>query len=245
MPSLPHFFSPFKWSTVEGSSHSSHFSLCKTAKLAKDGDDLKILSESDLKGKEWEEKEWKGILTKCHEMTDHIKECKDVRVITTVDERLAGQDANLTLVELVPADESFEYIHVPKMDIESFLLIMGGILSTGFGFSLYTWRGCRWNRHKKDGKCCFFGFRTEKEDKETKRVTQLEKARQDDRALIVQMRNELERRNAELYDQALIRFVGTLDPIRTEIKNLRAELDEKVDRHNVDEIVRRSSRRRY
>ena len=213
--------------------------------LIKDGDDLKILSESDLKDKEWEEKEWKGIVAKCHEMTDHIKECRDVRVITTVDERLAGQDANLTVVELVAADESFEYFHVPKMDIENFLLALGAILSTGFGFSLYTWRGCRWNRSKKDGKCCFFGFRTKTEDKETRRVTQLEDGRQADQLLITQLREDFARQNAELYDQALIRFVGVIDPIRTEMKNLRTELNEKVDRHNVDEIVRRSCRRRY
>ena len=129
--------------------------------LINNGDDRKILSKSDLEGP-FEKKEWKGIETKCHEMTDHIKECTDVRVVTTVDERIAGQDTNITLVEMVPANASFQYIHGPKMDIESFLIMIGTILSTAAGFSFYTWRGCRWKRHKKDGRCCYFGFKSEK-----------------------------------------------------------------------------------
>ena len=162
------------------------------------GDDLKILSKSNL-NETWEKKEWKRISTKCHEMTDHIKECNDVRVVTTVDERLAGQDSNLTLVELVPSNESFQYIHEPKMDIESFLLTMGAILSTGFGFSLYTWRGCRWKRHKKDGKCCFFGFKSDIEDSEARRVTQIENGRRADRKLIGRLTENNAKLNVDVH----------------------------------------------
>ena len=85
-----------------------------------DGDDHKILSVSDFHD-DWDMKAWKEIVNECHEVTDHIKECDDVRVVTTVDERLAGQGNNITLVELVPANASFEYIHGPIMDIETFL----------------------------------------------------------------------------------------------------------------------------
>ena len=186
--------------------------------LIHDGDNLKILSVSDINDK-WEMKAWKKIVDKCHEMTDHIQECKDVRVVTTVDERLAGQDTTITLVELVPANESFEYINEPDMDIESFLLLIGAILSTGFGFSLYTWRGCRWKRYKKDGKCCFFGFKSKIEDPETKRVTRLEDGRQTDRALIDQAAKNVAILSVEVrkINQTLLQVIGAVGPIRTDI----------------------------
>ena len=220
--------------------------------LILDGDDRKILSKSDLDG-QFEKKEWKQIVTKCHDMTDNIKECKDVRVVTTVDERISGQDTNLTLVELVPANASFQYIHGPKMDIESFLIMIGAILSTAFGFSFYTWRGCRWKRHKKDGKCCYFGFKSEKEDPEAKRVTRVVSEQQTDRELIVQLMEDNAKLNTEVrkINQALLQVIGTVGPIRTEIKALGTDVDKlkkktkkTVSRHDFDEIVKQLSQRR-
>ena len=209
------------------------------------GDNRKILSESDFND-EWEEKAWKRIETKCHEMTNHIKACNDVRVVTTVDERLSGQGTNLTLVELVPADQSFEYIHTPKMDIESFLQLIGAILSTGFGFSLFTWRGCRWKRYKKHGRCWYFGFRTDNEDPEARRVTQLEDGGQADKALIKQMRKTIEKLEADQKktNHILKHFAGNFDPIRTEMKKLETGFDKlkkknkkKVNRQDMDGIL--------
>ena len=224
--------------------------------LIKDVDDRKILSKSDLEGP-FEKKEWKRIETKCHEMTDHIKECTDVRVVTTVDERIAGQDTNITLVEMVPANASFQYIHGPKMDIESILIMIGTILSTAFGFSFYTWRGCRWKRHKKDGRCCYFGFKSEKEDPEARRVTRVVDEQQTDRELIYQMRKEMAeltaKLNVELHknNQTLLLLVDTVNPIRTEMKKLGTDVDKlkkktkkTVNRHDFDEIIKQLSQRR-
>ena len=183
-------------------------------------------------------------------MTDHIKECKDVRVVTTVDERLAGQDTNLTIVELVPAEESFEYIHEPKMDIESFLLLIGAILSTGFGFSLYTWRGCRWNRFKKHGRCWYFGFKSKVEDPEAERVTQVVDEQKTDRELIVQLMENNAILNVEVrkINQTLLQVI----PLRTEINALQTGLDKlkkktkkTVNRHDFDEIIKQLSQRRH
>ena len=218
-----------------------------------DGDDHKILSVSDFHD-DWEMKAWKNILNKCHEATDHIKECDDVRVVTTVDERLAGQGNNITLVELVPANLSFEYIHDPKMDIETFLLLIGAILSTGFGFSLYTWRGCRWNRFKKDGKCCYFGFKSQIEDPEAERVTRVVDDQKTDRELIVQMWDDISKQNTELrkINQTLLQVIGAVDPIRTGMKKLETDVDKlkkktkkTVNRHDFDEIIKQLSQRRH
>ena len=216
--------------------------------LIKKGDNLTILSDSVFHD-DWEKKEWKNIVNKCHEMTDHIKECKDVRVVTTVDERLAGQGTNLTIVELVPAAESFEYIHEPKMDIQSFLLLIGAILSTGFGFSLYTWRGCRWNRFKKHGRCWYFGFKSKIEDPEAKRVTQVVDEQKTDRELIVQLMENNAILNVEVrkINQTLLQVI----PLRTEIKTLRTEIKtgldkmkkKKVDKHDLDKMFARYSSR--
>ena len=217
-----------------------------------DGDDHKILSVSDFHD-DWEMKAWKEIVNECHEVTNHIKECDDVRVVTTVDERLAGQGNNITLVELAPANASFEYIHDPKMDIETFLLLIGAILSTGFGFSFYTWRGCRWRRYKKDGKCCYFGFKSEIEDPEAERVTRVVDDQRTDRELIVQMWDDISKQNTELrkINQTLLRVIGTFDPIRTEMNKLETGLDKlkkknkkKVNRHDLDQLLAEYLRRR-
>ena len=208
--------------------------------LIQEGDNLKILSVSDFHD-EWEMKAWKKIVDKCHEVADRIKECKDVRVVTTVDERLAGQDTNLTLVELVPANESFEYIHEPKMDIESFLLLIGAILSTGFGFSLYTWRGCRWKRYKNDGKCCYFGFKSKIEDPEARRVTRVVDDQRTDRELIVQLMENNAILNTEVrkINQTLLQVIGAVGPIRTDVKTLQTGLEKfkKKNKHELKNIV--------
>ena len=217
------------------------------------GDNHTILSDSVFHD-DWEKKEWKNIVNKCHEMTDHIKECKDVRVVTTVDERLAGQGTNLTIVELVPAEESFEYIHEPKMDIESFLLLIGAILSTGFGFSLYTWRGCRWNRFKKHGRCWYFGFKSKIEDPEAERVTQVVDDQKTDRELIVQLMENNAILNVEVrkMNQTLLQVIGAVHPIQTGMKKLGADVDKlkkktkkTVNRHDFDEIIKQLSQRRH
>ena len=157
----------WKRKTIKSFERHSPMTLVSEGK----GDDKKILSELNLED-HFHRREWRKILAACQDEADRIKECKDVRVVTTVDERLAAD--NFTLVELVPADASFDFSHDPKIDIIDFLLKIGASLSTAFGVSLYTIIRCRWRRYAKDGKCCGFGFKSKIEDPDTRRLTKLE-----------------------------------------------------------------------
>ena len=194
----------------------------------------------------------------CQDKADLIKECKDVRVVTTVDERLAAD--NFTIVELVPADASFDFSHDSKIDIIDFLLKIGASLSTAFGVSLYTIIRCRWRRYAKDGKCCGFGFKSKIEDPETRRLTKLENENEQmkrDMEIMKrdmdmmkqyteQMKQEKEQMRRELTAQTayirqtaetLDRFVDTVDPIRTDIG--KVELDIQQLRGKVNEGFKR------
>ena len=187
-----------------------------TIVFSKDADERKILSESILDGP-FETRAWKQIVSKCEEKSDLIKECKDVRVVTTVDERIAGK--NFTLVELVPADASFDLTHNPQTDLISFLLKICAILSTGFGFSLFTWMGCRWTRYAKHDPCCWFGFKGKIEDPQAKRVTKLESDMEQSKKEAATLRADLQR-TTEILDS----FVETVDPIRTDIRTLEVDV---------------------
>ena len=122
-----------------------------------------------------------------------------------------------------------------------------------FGFSFYTWRGCRWKRHKKDGRCCYFGFKSEKKSPEARRVTRVVNEQQTDRELIVQLMENNAKLNVELHknNQTLLLLVDTVNPIRTEVKKLGTDVDKlkkktkkTVNRHDFDEIIKQLSQRR-
>ena len=194
-----------------------------TIVFEKDADNQHILSESNLDGP-FEKRAWNEIVIKCEKKSNLIKECKDVRVITTVDERIAG--TNFTLNELIPADASFDLTQKPEVDIIDFLLKIGAIVSTAFGYSLYTIIRCRWRRYAKDGKCCGFGFESKIEDPETRRVTQLEEANEQLRHDMEQSRRETAQLRTDLKwtSDILNRFVETVDPIRKDIKILEVDV---------------------
>ena len=174
---------------------------------------------------------WRKILAACQDKADLIMECKDVRVVTTVDERLATD--NFTHVELVPADASFDFSHDQKIDIIDFLLKIGASLSTAFGVSLYTIIRCRWRRYAKDGKCCGFGFKSKIEDPDTKRLTKLENENEQMKRDMNMMKQEKEQMRQEMTTQTayirqtaetLDRFVDTVDPNRTDIGKVESDL---------------------
>ena len=213
----------------------------------RNGNDQTILSELDLKD-EWKKNKWEKILRECHDKTEHIKECKDVRVVTSVDERLVG--VNFTISELIPTDPSLEFTHDPEMDIPAFLILIATILSTGFGFSLYTWRGCRWNRHKNNGACCFCWFTSKIEDPLTQRIIELEEGRRADKELLAQLKEELTKLKVEHQEasaavgQLPVQYAlkETVDPIKTEFKALQMELKKmKKEMEKIREEVGHSS----
>ena len=181
-----------------------------TIVFEKDADNQNILSESKLDGR-FEKRAWKEIVTKCEKKSDLIKECADVRVITTVDERIAG--TNFTLNELVPADASFDLTQKPQVDIIDFILKIGAILSTAFGFSLCTIIRCRWRRYAKHGKCCGFGFESKIEDPETKRVHQVEEVNEQ-----MKLHNEQLKQDMEKARQDLDQFKRETAQLRKDLK---------------------------
>ena len=213
------------------------------------GNDQTILSKSDLEDKR-KKKKWEKILRECHDKSEHIKECNDVRVVTSVDERLVGD--NFTISELIPTDPSLEFTHDPEMEIPAFLILIGTILSTAFGFSLYTWMGCRWKRHKNNDACCFCGFTSKIEDPQTQRIIELEEASRADKELLAQLREELTKLKVDHQEasaavgQLPVQYAlkETVDPIKIGFKTLEAELKKmkkKVDKIYVKEEVGQAS----
>ena len=141
--------------------------------IVKTGNDMMMLSNSDLEKKSWK-RHWRKIARECNNWHQNITGCTEQRLITAVDERRIGD--NLTIYEMIPSLPSMEYSHNPQMDIENFILFIFAILSTGFGFALYTCLPCRWDRTRKTAPCCGCGFTSDIPDPDEKRVIDLEKA---------------------------------------------------------------------
>ena len=141
--------------------------------IVKEGNGMKILSIGDLENTS-RKKYWRKIARECNNMYTNTTGCTEQRLVTAIDERRIGE--NFTIYEMVPSLPSMDYSNNPQMDIEDLLIFIGSILSTGFGFALYTCLPCRWNRTKKDGACCGCGFSSEIPDDDEKRVEDLEEA---------------------------------------------------------------------
>ena len=180
------------------------------------GNDLKMLSDNDLKGP-WEKKFWRRIARECNSLYRDIIGCTEQRLVTAIDERRIGD--NLTIYEMIPSLPSMDYSHNPQMDIENFILFIFAILSTGFGFALYPCLPCRWDRTKKDGACCGCGFTSDIPDDEEKRVIVLEEG-------VDEIREAYEKMSVEL--MMLKEKVGHGQEQATVASNERANLKDEV-----------------